>query len=115
MDIRARPIVSVTISAADAIVDREAEAIARTAWADVSRALGLPAAVPANRVIKEKRATFAQTPAEERRRPPAAHRVSEFIPGRRLDGYRPSGHHRRRRPLGIYRGESRRRPLGKPG
>ncbi len=64
------PIVSVTISAADAIVDQEAEAIARAAWADVSRALALPASVPASRVIKEKRATFAQTPAEERRRPP---------------------------------------------
>ena len=65
------PIISVTISAADAIVDRDAETIARTAWADVSKALGLPGSLPAFRVIKEKRATFAQTPAAERRRPPA--------------------------------------------
>ena len=64
------PMVSVTISAADALVDQDAETIARAAWADVSRALALPAALPACRVIKEKRATFAQTPAEERRRPP---------------------------------------------
>lgn len=65
------PVVSVTISAADAIVDGEAEAIARAAWADVAKALELPTALPAYRVIKEKRATFAQTPAAERLRPPA--------------------------------------------
>jgi squalene-associated FAD-dependent desaturase len=65
------PIVSVTISAADAIVDREAETIARAAWADVAKALALTASLPAYRVIKEKRATFAQTPAAERRRPSA--------------------------------------------
>jgi squalene-associated FAD-dependent desaturase len=65
------PVVSVTISAADALVDDPAEAIAQAAWADLRRALALPAALPTYRVIKEKRATFAQTPAAERRRPPA--------------------------------------------
>jgi hydroxysqualene dehydroxylase len=63
------PIVSVTISAADRLADANAEAIAEASWRDVSRALGLPATLPPYRVIREKRATFAQTPAEERLRP----------------------------------------------
>jgi len=64
-----RPIVSVTVSAADRLADADAETVAAAAWHDVSRALGLPVALPPFRVIREKRATFAQTPAEERRRP----------------------------------------------
>ncbi|MPY76733.1 MAG: NAD(P)-binding protein [Alphaproteobacteria bacterium] len=76
------PVVSVTISAADAIVDRDAEAIAQAAWADVAKAMELPGGLPAYRVIKEKRATFAQTPAAERRRPPAAtHLRNLFLAG----------------------------------
>jgi squalene-associated FAD-dependent desaturase len=65
-------IVSITISAADGWVERSAEAIAETVWPDVVAALGLGAdtTMPAWRVIKEKRATFAATPAQERRRPP---------------------------------------------
>ena len=63
------PIVSITISAADRLADADQETIAEASWRDVSRALGLPAALPPYRVIREKRATFAQTPAEERRRP----------------------------------------------
>lgn len=63
------PIVSITISAADRHADDDAESIATAAWRDVSRTLGLPAAMPAYRVIREKRATFAQTPQEERNRP----------------------------------------------
>jgi uncharacterized protein with NAD-binding domain and iron-sulfur cluster len=39
-------------------------------WGDVARALGLDGARPeAARLIKERRATFAQTPAQLRRRP----------------------------------------------
>lgn len=63
------PIVSVTISAADRHLDDDAESIANAAWRDVSRTLGLPPQTPQYRVIKEKRATFAQTPDQERNRP----------------------------------------------
>jgi len=57
-------IVSVTVSAADALAERPNEAIADTIWADVAKALALPSGPrPANRIVKEKRATFAQTPA----------------------------------------------------
>jgi len=56
-------IASVTISAAEAHVDMAAEELAPLIWADVAAALNLPAApMPPVRIVKEKRATFAQTP-----------------------------------------------------
>ena len=65
-------IASVTVSAADALSDESADVIAPRLWADVAKALEQPAdPIPPFRVIKEKRATFAQTPAEIARRPPA--------------------------------------------
>jgi squalene-associated FAD-dependent desaturase len=65
-----RDVVSVTVSAADALAEIDEEAIARRMWADIVPALGLPtgAPLPVCRIVKEKRATFAQTPVEERRR-----------------------------------------------
>jgi squalene-associated FAD-dependent desaturase len=63
-------IASVTVSAADRLADESADQIAALAWRDVSRALGLDGAtVPRNRVVKERRATFSQTPAALRLRP----------------------------------------------
>ena len=62
-------IVSVTVSAANRLVEREAEEIAAMVWADVRAVLGLGEAMPAVRVVKERRATFAATAAQERRRP----------------------------------------------
>ncbi len=63
--------VSVTISAANRMVDRSAEDLSAAVWPDVRAALALPAAqaAPPWRVVKEKRATFAATAAQERRRP----------------------------------------------
>lgn len=55
--------VSVTVSAATGLVEEPAEAVARRLWSDVDRALGLGGApLPPHRIVKEKRATFAQTP-----------------------------------------------------
>ena len=63
-------IASVTVSAADALADEASEAIARKTWRDVARALALDGdALPPYSIVKEKRATFAQTPAQARRRP----------------------------------------------
>ena len=60
---------SLTVSAAQALVDEPAEAIADKMWRDTAAALGLdPALRPPVRVIKEKRATFAQTPMALKRR-----------------------------------------------
>jgi len=61
--------VSVTVSAADAIVDRDREDLARTLWADVAKALDLPPELPVWQIVKEKRATFAATPEQNARRP----------------------------------------------
>lgn len=65
---------SVTVSAADRLVDADREELARTFWRDISAALGLNAPMPAWQIVKEKRATFAATPDQDRRRPPAATR-----------------------------------------
>ena len=62
-------VVSVTISAANRLVDRAAEDLATALWPEVSLAAGLSAPLPKWRVVKEKRATFAATPAQDARRP----------------------------------------------
>jgi hypothetical protein len=63
-------VVSLTVSAAEGLADHPAEAVAGLMWRDTAKALGLdPAGEPVIRVIKEKRATFAQTPAALRLRP----------------------------------------------
>jgi len=63
-------VASITISAADGMVDEDADVIARKTWRDVAAALGRPPRpLPPYRVVKEKRATFAQTPVQVKRRP----------------------------------------------
>ena len=64
-------IVATTTSAANRVVDQPAEDLAARAWADTARALVLPGPMPPWRVVKERRATFAATAAQERRRPGA--------------------------------------------
>ncbi len=65
-------VASLTVSAAETLAEEPAEAIASKMWADTAGALGLdPALAPPVRVIKERRATFAQTPAALARRAPA--------------------------------------------
>lgn len=64
-------VVSVTVSAANRLVDRSAEAIAALVWPDVRTALGLPEAMPPVRVVKERRATHVATTEQEARRPGA--------------------------------------------
>lgn len=64
-------VASVTISAADDVVDEPAETLAPRLWAEVTRALDLPPSPsPTHRIVKERRATFAQTTAQAARRPP---------------------------------------------
>ena len=76
--------VSVTISAAGEIADRPAEALAAAIWPEVRTALRLGGVAPSEplpawRVVKEKRATFAATAAQERRRPPARTALSNLV------------------------------------
>ena len=63
-------LLSVTISAADGMIDQPAFEIATRLWAEVCRVLGRNVGrMPSWRVIKEKRATMAQTPAMLKLRP----------------------------------------------
>ena len=62
-------IVSVTISAANRLVDLPADDLAALVWPEVRAALRIGKEMPPVRVVKERRATFAATAAQERRRP----------------------------------------------
>jgi squalene-associated FAD-dependent desaturase len=62
---------SVTVSAADRLLDMDNRTLTDALWRDVAAVHDLPGPVPACRIVKEKRATFAATPAQEARRPSA--------------------------------------------
>lgn len=72
-------VLSVTVSAADALAVMESADIARLLWTDAARALGTAASMPPVRVVKEKRATFDQTPANAARRPGPKTRLSNLF------------------------------------
>ncbi|MGI8841766.1 MAG: hydroxysqualene dehydroxylase HpnE [Caulobacteraceae bacterium] len=63
---------SVTMSAADALVDADREGLARALWADVAAVHGLTPDLPPWQIVKERRATFAATADQAVRRPGAA-------------------------------------------
>jgi squalene-associated FAD-dependent desaturase len=71
--------ISVTVSGADAIVDREREDLAKTLWRDVAAAHGPPAELPAWQIVKERRATFAATPEQAKRRATAETRWANLF------------------------------------
>ena len=91
--------ISVTVSGADRLVDMGREELAQLLWRDVAKVHGLPDALPPWQIVKEKRATFAATPAQAKKRAKAETRWKNLIPRGRLDRHRPSRHHRRRHPL----------------
>ena len=62
--------ISTTVSGADALVDAPREEVAAALWKDVATVYGLPAAEPPSwQVVKERRATFAATPEQVKKRP----------------------------------------------
>lgn len=63
--------ISVTVSNADGLAEQPREDVAALLWADVTRALRIDAPLPPWQIVKEKRATFAATPEQDRRRPGA--------------------------------------------
>ena len=66
--------------AARELVDRPAEEIARVLWEDTAKALTLdPRLQPPMRVIKERRATFAQTPETLTQRPPTQSPIANLL------------------------------------
>lgn len=66
--------ISVTVSAADRLLDTDRETLAHLFWDEIRRAYGFDAALPAWQIVREKRATFAATPEQDARRPAAATR-----------------------------------------
>ncbi len=72
-------IVSLTLSAARDEAQMEADEIAARCWADVEIALGIKGELPPFRVVKEKRATFAQDPATVAKRPGAATSLGNLL------------------------------------
>jgi squalene-associated FAD-dependent desaturase len=64
--------ISVTVSGADRLVDMGREELAQLLWRDVAKVHRLPEAIPPWQIVKEKRATFAATPAQVRKRAKAA-------------------------------------------
>ena len=61
--------ISVTVSAADRLLNRDRDDLARTFWEDIQAAYGFKSEMPRWQIVKEKRATFAATPAQDARRP----------------------------------------------
>jgi squalene-associated FAD-dependent desaturase len=81
-------VLSVTVSAAERLVDLPADELAALLWRDAARAYGISATCPAPRcrIVKEKRATFAATPAQLRLRPGATTRWKNlFVSGDYVD------------------------------
>jgi squalene-associated FAD-dependent desaturase len=67
---------SVTISAADRLMDVPRAELAQTIWHEVAKATGIEATgiaadLPPWQIVRERRATFAATPAENAKRPGA--------------------------------------------
>jgi len=61
--------ISITVSGADAIVDKDREELARTFWSEVSKVFNLTTGLPPWQIVKERRATFAATPEQAALRP----------------------------------------------
>jgi squalene-associated FAD-dependent desaturase len=77
---RKREVLSVTVSAADKLAELPAEELARRLWDDVVRAYDLPRAPPPRwQIVKERRATFAATPAQVARRPGPVTRWTNLV------------------------------------
>ena len=60
---------STTISCADRLMETPREELAETIWREVSKLAGLAPALPRWQIVRERRATFAATPAQNARRP----------------------------------------------
>jgi squalene-associated FAD-dependent desaturase len=71
--------ISVTVSAADRLLDMDRESLAQQLWADAARLHGLQGPIPPWQIVKEKRATFAATPSQDARRPGARTRWGNLL------------------------------------
>jgi hydroxysqualene dehydroxylase len=69
---------SVTISGADRLLDAPREELAQTIWREVAEVAGVAPDMPRWQLIKERRATFAALPSEDRKRPGTATRYANM-------------------------------------
>ncbi len=95
---------SVTISGADRLMAQPREELAETIWRDVAAVAGIARKLPPWQIVRERRATFAATPAQDGQAPGHRDRLGQSVAGRRLDRDRPARHDRRRDPIGQQRG-----------
>ena len=72
-------VLSVTVSAANRHRTVPQAELLERAWAELCRVFALSGPIPPHRVVTERRATFAATPAQERRRPPARTAVPNLL------------------------------------
>ncbi len=61
--------ISATISGADRFMHHTKDELAKMIWRDVQRIADVPAEMPPWQVVRERRATFAATPAQNAKRP----------------------------------------------
>ncbi len=61
--------ISATISGADRFMQHTKDELAKMIWRDVQRIANVPAEMPPWQVVRERRATFAATPAQNAKRP----------------------------------------------
>ncbi len=69
---------SVTISAGDRLIDTARDVLAKSIWSEVASVAGLAEALPPWQIVRERRATFAATPAQDAKRPGAATQWRNF-------------------------------------
>jgi squalene-associated FAD-dependent desaturase len=77
---------SVTVSAADRLLEMNTDTLIACLWRDVAESNNLSGPPPPCRIVKEKRATFASTPMENSMRPPSRTRWTNlFLAGDWVD------------------------------
>ena len=72
-------ILSVTISAANRYNETDNLTLAEKVWSELATSFGLDPELPEHRVVREKRATFAATPAQLARRPTARTELKNLV------------------------------------
>jgi hypothetical protein len=63
--------ISVTVSGADRLLQHPRDELAEMIWSDVKRVANIGATLPPWQIVRERRATFAATPAQNAQRPAA--------------------------------------------
>lgn len=71
--------ISVTVSGANRLMNESREALAQRLWSEVAQVLELPAELPRWQIVKEKRATFEATPAQQKKRPGARTKLANLV------------------------------------